>query len=237
MHGYDTYDIVWRQYYPAIMRFQTPDPEVEEFYSISPYSMCGNNMVINIDPDGRLFGVDNLVGAVVGAVAEIGTQMVSNAITGQSVTNISWSKVGVSAAEGFLTSGASTVVKVVVKVGTAVAQSALDGNKGVENIVKGAAVNLGSGALGSGAAKLAKGVGGKALEKTANKIVGSKTAITKTVQRVADTSTKTSRMVAKSVQKVEKAVAKEVKKSVQTGTNSAVNGINSGVYEKEKEHK
>jgi RHS repeat-associated protein len=53
MHGYDTYDIVWRQYYPAIMRFQTPDPEVEEFYDISPYAMCDNNMVINVDPDGR----------------------------------------------------------------------------------------------------------------------------------------------------------------------------------------
>lgn len=49
MHGYDTYDIVWRQYYPAIMRFQTPDPEAEEDYDISPYAMCGNNMVINTD--------------------------------------------------------------------------------------------------------------------------------------------------------------------------------------------
>lgn len=54
MHGYDTYDIVWRQYYPAIARFQTPDPEVEEFYDLSPYSMCANNMVKNVDPDGRV---------------------------------------------------------------------------------------------------------------------------------------------------------------------------------------
>ncbi len=33
MHGYDTYDIVWRQYYPAIGRFQTPDPEIEDAYN------------------------------------------------------------------------------------------------------------------------------------------------------------------------------------------------------------
>jgi hypothetical protein len=53
MNGYDTYDIEWRQYYPALMRFQTPDPEAEEYYSISPYAMCEDNTVKNIDPDGR----------------------------------------------------------------------------------------------------------------------------------------------------------------------------------------
>jgi hypothetical protein len=35
------------------MRFQTPDPEAEEYYSISPYAMCEDNTVKNIDPDGR----------------------------------------------------------------------------------------------------------------------------------------------------------------------------------------
>ena len=53
MHGYDTYDIVWRQYYPAIGRFQTPDPEVESYFSLSPYTMCADNMVRYTDPDGR----------------------------------------------------------------------------------------------------------------------------------------------------------------------------------------
>ena len=53
MHGYDTYDIVWRQYYPAIMRFQTMDPLIEDTYNLSPYTMCSDNMVNRIDPDGR----------------------------------------------------------------------------------------------------------------------------------------------------------------------------------------
>ena len=53
MHGYDAYDIVWRQYYPAIMRFQTPDPQIEDAYNLSPYTMCSDNMVNRIDPDGR----------------------------------------------------------------------------------------------------------------------------------------------------------------------------------------
>ena len=53
MHGYDTYDIEWRQYYPGIMRFQTQDPEIEDAYNLSPYTICGDNMANRIDPNGR----------------------------------------------------------------------------------------------------------------------------------------------------------------------------------------
>jgi len=62
MHGYDTYDIVWRQYYPAIMRFQTLDPYAEKYYSLSTYSMCGDNTVNRTDPDGRQFPISPLFG-------------------------------------------------------------------------------------------------------------------------------------------------------------------------------
>ena len=53
MHGYDTYDYGARGMYPAIMRFTTPDPLAEKYYSISPYVYCNNNPVNMIDPDGR----------------------------------------------------------------------------------------------------------------------------------------------------------------------------------------
>ncbi|WP_243349867.1 RHS repeat domain-containing protein [Parabacteroides sp. FAFU027] len=74
MHGYDTYDIVWRQYYPAIMRFQTPDPEVENDYDLSPYTMCHNNMVLKTDPDGRM--PQMVAGALIGAALDIAVQSV-----------------------------------------------------------------------------------------------------------------------------------------------------------------
>jgi RHS repeat-associated protein len=84
MHGYDTYDIVWRQYYPAIGRFQTPDPEVEQFYDLSPYSMCGNNMVMNVDPDGRVvetaWDVYSLVTGVASFAKNVATGNVGGAI-------------------------------------------------------------------------------------------------------------------------------------------------------------
>ncbi|NMC98799.1 MAG: hypothetical protein GYA62_03640 [Bacteroidales bacterium] len=54
MHGYDIYDYGARGMYPALMRFTTPDPLAEKYYSISPYAYCLNNPVKFIDPDGRL---------------------------------------------------------------------------------------------------------------------------------------------------------------------------------------
>ena len=54
MYGYDTYDCGARGMCPALMRFTTPDPLAEKYYSISPYAYCLNNPVKFIDPDGRL---------------------------------------------------------------------------------------------------------------------------------------------------------------------------------------
>jgi len=53
MHGYDTYDYGARGMYSALMRFTTPDPLAEKYYSISPYAYCGNNPMKYIDPDGK----------------------------------------------------------------------------------------------------------------------------------------------------------------------------------------
>ena len=230
-HGYDQYDYHARGYYPAIMRFTSVDPLAEADYETGMYVYCGNNPIIRIDPDGRFWNY--VAGGVAGAVIEIGTQVVANAVTGAD-QNINWNKVGVSALEGALTSGGSVALKVGATLGAAVAQSALDGNEGVKDIAKGALVNLGSGAVGSGASKLAKGVGEKGLENVANKMVGSKTAITKSVQNLTNTSTKTAREVAKTVQNAEKAAAKEVRKASQSTTKSATSGVASGVYENNK---
>ena len=52
MHGLNFYDFGARFYDAAIMRTTTPDPLMEKFYSESPYSWCGNNPLIYIDPTG-----------------------------------------------------------------------------------------------------------------------------------------------------------------------------------------
>jgi RHS repeat-associated core domain len=234
MHGYDTYDIVWRQYYPAIMRFQTPDPEVENDYNLSPYSMCGNNMVLHTDPDGRVFGVDNLVGAVIGAGVEIGSQMITHAITGSN-EGISWGKVGVAAVEGFVTDGASNVTKAVVQVGAAVANSYIDNHgKGIKAIATDAAVNLGVSKLAGGASKLAKGLENKTLNKFADKLVPSKSQIVKQI-RSNSLNTKEATVMAKTIQKRITNVAKHVKELPKEVVKTAATGAaTAGVDEQKK---
>ena len=211
------------------------DPLVREDPENSSYIVSGNNTLKYIDPDGRIFGIDNIIGGVVGGVVEIGTQMVANAVTGQKVTNISWSKVAVSAGEGFITSGASTVVKITAKVGAAVIQSALDGNKGVKNIAIGAAVNLSAGAVGSVAGRLVKGVGSKGLQKASNRIISSKSSLSNVVRQRFHISTKSAQTIAKHIQKVQKSVAGHVRKTVSNTVGTISSGVSSGVYDRYKQ--
>jgi RHS repeat-associated protein len=161
MHGYDTYDIVWRQYYPAIGRFQTPDPEIEEAYNESPYAMCDNNMVNRTDPDGRFW--NNIGGAILGAAVEYGSQVVANIVDkgGQIdasvfTENIDIADIGIAAIEGAITSGGSAIksvgTKAAITVASEVARNIVDvkiTSKGIEkktnsatNVVKNTAIGL-----------------------------------------------------------------------------------------------
>jgi RHS repeat-associated protein len=51
-HGLDEYDFSARNMYPAIMRFNTPDPLAEDYYDVSPYVYGLNNPVRYNDPTG-----------------------------------------------------------------------------------------------------------------------------------------------------------------------------------------
>jgi hypothetical protein len=229
--GLQWYDTHFRELDPQIGRWNQIDPKCEAginpdatenedaedeadiggLETMSPYASMGNDPIKHNDPNGDIFGIDNLIGAAVGAVVEIGTEMATNALTGQKVTNISWGKVGVAAAEGLVTDGASNVAKVLVKVGAAVANSLIDNHdKGVKEVAKGAAMNLGIDAVAGGISKLAKGVGAKALNKVADKMVSSNSSLTKVIKN-AGLNTKTAGAVAKVVQQGQKALAKEVK--------------------------
>lgn len=53
MNGYDCTDLGARVDYNSILRTPTMDHHAENDYSISPYSVCKNNPVNIIDPDGQ----------------------------------------------------------------------------------------------------------------------------------------------------------------------------------------
>jgi len=163
MHGYDTYDIVWRQYYPAIGRFQSIDPEIEQAYNESPYAMCDNNMVNRTDPDGRIW--NNVAGAIIGAAVEYGSQVAANLIGGKTIgaaltQDIDIADIGVAALEGAITSGGSALksvgAKVAITLGSEVAKNTFDAtttkngvDKNVNNagkVIKNTAIGVVAGA-------------------------------------------------------------------------------------------
>lgn len=78
------------------------------------YAYVGNNPIMANDPSGEFLNI--IVGAAIGATVDIGTQIVTNMIQGQSFSeaakNINWVQVGISAAVGGATSGLSTAATV-----------------------------------------------------------------------------------------------------------------------------
>ena len=54
-NGLNWYDYGARHYDAALGRFVSVDPLAEQDYAVSPYTYCGNNPVLRIDKDGRIW--------------------------------------------------------------------------------------------------------------------------------------------------------------------------------------
>ena len=115
-----------RQYDPVLGRWFAQDPLSEKYYGISPYAFCNNNSVKNIDSDGNIPFLANLVGGVASVVVEYGGQVIGNMIEkgeikGAAFTDVDITDLGVAFAEGFVTSGTNIVKKVATKVAVGIA--------------------------------------------------------------------------------------------------------------------
>ncbi len=95
-----------RYYDPVIGRFYSNDPVgfiPSNPMSFNRYLYVNNNPYKYTDPDGEF--LQAIIGAAIGAVAEIAAQKIGGA------DNINWTKVGVSAVAGAITGGVSSVYK------------------------------------------------------------------------------------------------------------------------------
>jgi RHS repeat-associated protein len=96
-----------RYYNPALGRFTQQDSfsgVLGEAASLNRYSYVYNNPNKYTDPSGHYAGVDDAIaffgGAAIGALADLGHQVVNNIETGKKWNDIKWNEVGESAAIG-----------------------------------------------------------------------------------------------------------------------------------------
>ncbi|PLK44213.1 DUF6443 domain-containing protein [Emticicia sp. TH156] len=118
-----------RTYNASIGRFDGVDVLADEPEQVDkgPYTYNWNNPIRNIDPDGR--AVTPLIGAILGAAVEYGTQVATNALKNGKLDsdaftkNINFTAIGLAAAEGAATQGASAGRKLLAKAAVTVANN------------------------------------------------------------------------------------------------------------------
>ena len=86
------------------------------------YTYCDNNPVMRQDEDGEFWNI--IAGAVIGGGLELAGQLLS----GKSISEVNWAKVGVSALSGGLTAAVGPIAGSLISGATDVAMCALDGN-------------------------------------------------------------------------------------------------------------
>ncbi|MBR0541459.1 MAG: RHS repeat-associated core domain-containing protein, partial [Clostridia bacterium] len=117
-----------RYYSPQLHRFISADNEYVS--TATPMAMtdknlfayCDNNPVVRADDGGQFWNI--IVGAAVGGALEIVGQLIS----GKSVKELNWAKIGVSALSGGLTAAVGPLAGCLISGATDVAMDALDGN-------------------------------------------------------------------------------------------------------------
>jgi RHS repeat-associated protein len=130
--GLEWYDVQARFYDPQIGRFNQIDPLPSDGGQEcqTPYQYSLNNPISYNDPDGKIWNF--IIGGILGAAVEYGTQVSANLISGRplgdALTNVDGGSIFVAGVAGAITSGSSALIPkgTVATVAKQVALTALD---------------------------------------------------------------------------------------------------------------
>ena len=117
-----------RYYDPVTHRFINADTAAvltaspDSLYDKNLFAYCDNNPIMRADNTGEFWNI--IVGAVFGAGIELASQLIS----GKSLSEVNWTKVGISAASGALTAATGPIAGSLISGATDVTMDAIDGN-------------------------------------------------------------------------------------------------------------
>ena len=146
-----------RYYDPTTGRFISPDVLVSTGQGIighNMYAYCGNNPVNRADDEGQFWHI--VVGAVIGGGFELAGQLLS----GKSISEVNWTKVGVATVAGGVTAAIGPIAGAAVSGTTNVIMDAIDGKRGNE-LIGSFVIGAGASLIGSGVGKIVEKAGGK----------------------------------------------------------------------------
>lgn len=106
----DWYDYGARHMSPNVGRFTTMDPMAEKYYNVSPYAYCGNNPILRIDDDGKIWDTVWDIGNI---VYDVGAAIVNHATGNHEEAKENWEDAGfdlLAAAIPFVPAGTSKVL-------------------------------------------------------------------------------------------------------------------------------
>ena len=163
-----------RYYVPMFCRFLNADDHDVSLVSLESsnydknlFAYCDNNPVSRADSSGEIWHI--AAGAVIGGGFELANQLLS----GKSLSELNWAKIGIATASGGLTAALGPLSGAFVSGLTNVALDAIDGKCGatlMRSFASGAAISL----IGSGIGKATEKIGGKIAVKQLSKLSKSK---------------------------------------------------------------
>ena len=167
-----------RYYHPEIGRFINADDfdilgVQGDLYDKNLFAYCDNNPIMRADNGGYFWNI--VAGAAIGGLFELGGQLLS----GKSLSEVNWAKVGVATLAGGVTAAVGPLAGAAISGVANISLDVMSGERDVKKLLVSGAIGAGASLAGSAGGKVAEKIGGKVVTKVLSKM--SKTKLKTTI--------------------------------------------------------